>query len=135
MGLKELVGGILDIEDDDRDAEYQEGDLTLARQEARDNLKLAQLFLKFNPNKGYYFTQKPKSRLYSKEEIAQILIDNGYANSLEQGIERTEELIKKDFIDFYWATKGASGVNIKELKNLQGDTKYRFELDFCDDGL
>jgi len=129
--------------------EFLEG----GRQELKDkdmpNLKLAQLFLNFNPNSGYFFAAKnPISKPYGTNGIANILVKNGYASNNEEGQTKANEIIKKGNIVFYWACKGAAAVNIipyeKNRCNSKGcsveenfskEKKYRFELKFCDDGL
>ena len=65
---------------------------------AYNNRNLGRLFVEFNPKKDYFFAQK--SRLYNKEEIAKILYNNKYGNSLEECLKKTEEIIKEKRLEF-----------------------------------
>lgn len=156
MALKEMLRGSVLIGDvaslfgiDLRNDEPQEGDRPELRERDMHSLRLAQLFVGFNPNRGYALgTRAPKSRLYSPEEIAKVLTNNGHSPNLEQGKTRAQEIIDKGYIGFYWASRGAAGVKVVPYENegcssgscavettsSQG-TMYRFEVDFCDDGL
>ena len=91
---------------------------------AEDNLYIARLFLKINTNSA----RTPKSHLYTKDEIDIILNDANIPMT-------TNQLIEKKFLNFYFASKGISGVHINIYKNRQGDEKIRFEGHLMSDGM
>ena len=139
MGLKEilrksvLIDAVVSLfKIDLRNDEYQEGNSHELREEAMPNLRLAQSFVSFNTNASYFMRIPPKSRLYSSDDIAKILTEDEHVSNLEEGIAKAKELIEKRHMGFYFASKGAAGVDIVSYKNEEGNTKYRFEVAFCD---
>lgn len=126
---------MLCIEDDPRVGDYYRGNTLALREKDQPNLDLALLFVHFNPNANYFFRAPPKSQLYSAEEIAEILTQQGHAEDLDQGRIKAAEIIKEGFINFYWAARGPSGVRVVPYRDRSGDTKYRFEVEFLDDGI
>lgn len=142
MGLREVlresvltdeIAGLFGI-DLWRD-EWESGNRRALRAESERKLELARLFLPINILSGYSFLGPPKSQLYSREEIAEILLRHGYAHDRIEAQQRTDELIEQGCINFFWASRGVSDVKIVLYRNDQGDARYRFEANFCDDGL
>lgn len=115
--------------------QWESGNTKVLRAEDEKKLRLARLFLPINILSEHFFLGPLKSRLYSWKEISEILLQNGFAGDQAEAHKKTGELIKEGYINFYWASSGVAGVDIVPYHNDQGDTKYRFEANFCDDGL
>lgn len=142
MGLREVLRESVIIDDiaglfgiDLWRDEWESGNGKALRAEDEKELELARLFLPINTLSGYLFSGPPKSRLYSREEIAETLMHHGHADDQTEARQKTDKLIEQGHINFYWASRGISGVTIVPHKNDRGETKYRFEANFCDDGL
>lgn len=61
---------------------------------------------------------KGKSRLYTKEEMAQILLQNGLVESMEEGLREVEVLLEKGIGYFHFFP----------YINKKGEIKYRLEF-------
>lgn len=120
------------LKTDDERLFSNENDL---REEDERNLQLARLFINIKTNSGYCLLGPPKSHLFSREEIIETFLRHGYALDQINAQWKVNELIRKGHISFYYASRGVSYVKIVPYCNDRGDTKFRFEAKFCDDGL
>src|SRR3989344_3905563 len=125
------ISGLCGIDLYDRSAEFQPGNSLKLRKESEKRLAMARLFLTIDTDSSYSFSGPPKSELYTKEEIVEVLVRRGGFIS-EQAESTANEIIGRGYIEFYSASRGVSAVKIVPYHNKEGATKYRFEGEFCD---
>lgn len=117
------------------EGQYEPKIVDRLRERDERNLRLARLFVRFNPNSGYLFREPPKSRLYSRSEIARTMEENGFAPDMDAAQSKADELITRGAIVFYFASRGIAATRITPHETEGGSTMYRFECEFCDDCL